>query len=745
LLCLINPKGLTMRSNINHIVSLTAILLTITVTTQGNVIDGRSSLQFQPYNTVFTGTTANAIYGFVRLENGFSVVPNASTSASLIFDGCTPVAGAIDLRETGSLILASNLVLDGAVTLSSGGYICGEGNAIVLTDNLTIPANKTIHIASDTQIDGNGYTLRIDDNAQILVDTNVTLTLHNLTLTNKRHGLYVPPVLLASTGSALAFDHVTIKPQGDFVIPQGQIFIHNDVLFTGTNAFIYRSSQPCTIASNALLYFDPGTTFDFWPSTTGTYPAQAIDYVKLTDASSTLYLNGCSLTASQTGLRLTKGRLLFENSVALNSNGAPTINPATSTGGINDVFPGQIDGGPANQYDFASVALSPDGNYVAAAYDDYSLNIGYVRLFTFTQSSATGGLVEIATPLALGTWLSTVAWSPDGKYLATAGGVWGTGIIKVYRFDNATLTEVGTPGGMVQFSSSIYCLAWSPDGNYVVVGTSPNQIKVFQLTATGNGGLQEVGTPGGSQSMPNLVYSIAWSSDGASIIAGDGTGNVKLYTFTGTGNGGLTEVGTPGTTQSFGNYVAAVAWSPDGNYAAAFTLSTGGGQLKTYRPSPSGQGGLAEVGTPGTSYSAFAYPNTVAWCPDGRYLIVGGNYNGLKMCQFTGTGNGGLADVGSGTQPIEAEGNAVALSADSRYLIAALISYNPSYSAILKAYALDWIADPNQQALSTSIIFGKSSQGGPYDLDEGASYDLDVSVLAGARVNVTGNVVVDNV
>ena len=99
------------------------------------------------------------------------------------------------------------------------------------------------------------------------MDSNVTLTLRNMTIKTGSGSLSTPAIRLASAGSKLALDNVVFDLGVDFQFRQGQLFVHNEVAVTGTSAFIYQSSVPSYITSGATWSFEQGTTFSVAPST----------------------------------------------------------------------------------------------------------------------------------------------------------------------------------------------------------------------------------------------------------------------------------------------------------------------------------------------------------------------------------------------------------------------------------------------------------------------------------------------
>ena len=103
--------------NVFFVLSLffTSLDLTLYSTSQ----DGTSTSKYQVYNNVFYDQ--EFARGFVRLANGFTVEKKASgvgsTHGSCVFmDTCISVSGAIDLRETNTMFLQSDLILDNGVT-----------------------------------------------------------------------------------------------------------------------------------------------------------------------------------------------------------------------------------------------------------------------------------------------------------------------------------------------------------------------------------------------------------------------------------------------------------------------------------------------------------------------------------------------------------------------------------------------------------------------------------------------------
>jgi len=126
----------------------------------------------------------------------------------------------------------------------------------------------------------------------------------------------------------------------------------------------------------------------------------------MADQTSNLYLNGCNFYTTVTGCRFTKGSVFFDNKVLAISNAAKGITASTP----------------------------------------------------LTQAASTATLLNN---------ISAVAWSPDGRYIATAGAVASSGQLQILYFNGSnSLTSYATDGTPASETSSA---AWSPDGKYIAL------------------------------------------------------------------------------------------------------------------------------------------------------------------------------------------------------------------------------------------------------------------------------------
>src|SRR5262249_38309132 len=149
--------------------------------------------------------------------------------------------------------------------------------------------------------------------------------------------------------------------------------------------------------------------------------------------------------------------------------------------------------------------------------------------------------------------VTSLAWRPDGKRFASAGGEPGKpGEVKVW--DAATWKEVVTLRGQTQ---SLTLLSWSPDGKWLAASTGDQAAIVWNATT---GQVVRI-----LESTAGKVDSLAWSPD-SRLLAGGCFYQAAIIWDTTTGK----EVRAIKAQRLRGHgersSMEQVAWSPDGKH-----------------------------------------------------------------------------------------------------------------------------------------------------------------------------------
>lgn len=218
-----------------------------------------------------------------------------------------------------------------------------------------------------------------------------------------------------------------------------------------------------------------------------------------------------------------------------------------------------------------------------------------------------------------------LAWSPDGKLLATGGD---EGLLKTWNAD--TGAAVSSHAG---HDAAIRSLAWSPDGRWIASSDGASSIRLWKA---------------GSDECQILtketkgLFSLAWEPAGKRLAAGGTDSKVKIWHL---------EHPDQVTLLHAGRGVNGICWSPDGRrlfacgnhgLVAAWDIETGtqlwkneiaNTQLSTIACSPDGRrlttGGLENAvhfhdpDTGARIRSLFDNQNvvtSVAWAPTGKFL-----------------------------------------------------------------------------------------------------------------------------
>ncbi len=254
---------------------------------------------------------------------------------------------------------------------------------------------------------------------------------------------------------------------------------------------------------------------------------------------------------------------------------------------------------------FYQVAWSPNGKYLAST--------GKNNLGAQVWEAATGRSVLIGQVPPYGNW--GITWSPNGKYIATGDA--GSSSVTVWEIatQKSIFTKHIDTGDPEDF---VYAVAWSPDGKYIASGGSDQKVHVWEAF-TGKVSITHSG-------QADVMY-IAWSPSGKRIAsAGGDNGNMVQIWDPTTGKQILTYSG-------HSSFVNSVSWSPNGRYVASASAdktvqiwnATTGKHIFTYRghdhsDNKTGQtrqnartGVLTSRNFPPTVFSA-------RWSPDGHYI-----------------------------------------------------------------------------------------------------------------------------
>jgi len=148
------------------------------------------------------------------------------------------------------------------------------------------------------------------------------------------------------------------------------------------------------------------------------------------------------------------------------------------------------------------IAWSPDGSYLASPSADKTIRIWDTRIWACVRTLR-GHTGQI----------NSVAWLPDGERLASA-----SGDNSIRLWDAASGTHLQT---MKVHSASILIVAWSPDGQRLASASDDKAIRLWE--AASDLVLQTL------QSHTGWIYCVAWSPDGQRLASASDDKTIRLW------------------------------------------------------------------------------------------------------------------------------------------------------------------------------------------------------------------------
>ncbi len=246
-----------------------------------------------------------------------------------------------------------------------------------------------------------------------------------------------------------------------------------------------------------------------------------------------------------------------------------------------------------------AVAWSPDGRLLASGAGAEPS----VLLWDVAAERPAGRPLQGA---GAGVW--DLAWSADGRWLAAAAA---DGATLLWDFAGAP-AEPRRLADPERPAKQVVAVSFSPDGKTLAVALSDHLVRLWDV---------ETGRPVGPplEGATDRLQSVAWSPDGAVVAAAGMDRKVRLWSAVVTATGSVGEPLEP-PLEGHLEGVMSLAWRPDGRY-----LASGGrdGEVVFWDRGPEPRHRRVQPGVGDVA--------SLAWDPRGETLVYGGTDGRLQL------------------------------------------------------------------------------------------------------------------
>ncbi len=258
---------------------------------------------------------------------------------------------------------------------------------------------------------------------------------------------------------------------------------------------------------------------------------------------------------------------------------------------------------PARSYAWTcSLAWSPDGRFLAFGSDDKTVQVWRI------EDKTTASMKHVLTYRGHTNWVNAVAWSPDGRYIASSSDDKTVHVWQIEDTDSLQSTKI-----YYRHSRWVNAVAWSPDGKHIASAGNDTTIQVWDVATMETLLIYRGHTFG--------VNALAWSPDGTCIASCSWDNMVHVWDVA-TGKTILTYRG-------HSSWVSAVAWSPDGTRIASVSKDK---TVQVWDVARSDR--MAARGNTIYTYRGHSsWVLAVAWSPDGTRIASGGNDKTVQVWQ----------------------------------------------------------------------------------------------------------------
>lgn len=288
-----------------------------------------------------------------------------------------------------------------------------------------------------------------------------------------------------------------------------------------------------------------------------------------------------------------------------------------------------LPGGPEEELNrqVMTITVAPDGGSLVLG-GNFT---GYAKLYTVagTAISYRKDLPAAAEGRGLDNYTNGAAFSPDSGRVVVVGSF--SGYAKAYAVDGSAVSYEGdlyANDGITAIDGNCYAAAFSPDGNMLALGGAfSGRAKLYAVRGNAIAYLEDLCADAEGSALNSYVRMAVFSPDSRTLIlAGEFSGFAKVYSVDGRSASYVGDLCGDAEGTPLSSYAKAAAFSPDGSRLAL--AGTFNGRAKLYAVRGNAITYLEDLCADAVGTALSAYAATAAFSPDGKTLVLGGNFAG---------------------------------------------------------------------------------------------------------------------
>lgn len=251
------------------------------------------------------GSPEFALYYFNKQNKTLSLLSSSETQDDIFSIRWSP-SNAYIAREHQPVTSGPHMVYVHGMASDPTPLVFKNGSIVCNSD---VILKAPLHFIGTCKINGRGKRIVFQSNSGFVVRPGASVLFEDVQFQN----VFPTSIRCLDDSGTVTLSNCSLYLTNDYTFSRGSILFKEDVTVAGTNKFNYTTRLTSTLATLSRLFFNNNMTFSYAPLRANR------TLIKMTDATSRLLLDGCTLYSTRTGLTLSGGTLIIDNKVTISS------------------------------------------------------------------------------------------------------------------------------------------------------------------------------------------------------------------------------------------------------------------------------------------------------------------------------------------------------------------------------------------------------------------------------------------